>query len=60
VNGVLGAIYKDMVEKGKLKEVDKQEAPKKEAKPQAEKPKEKKLAPSVADNEPSDEAQFDR
>lgn len=31
VNGVLGAIYKDMVVKGEVKEVDKVEKPKKEA-----------------------------
>lgn len=41
VNGVLGAIYKDMVEKGELKEIDKQEkAPKAEAKEEVEEEKE--------------------
>lgn len=41
VNGVLGAIYKDMVVKGEIKEVDKVEKPRKEEK-EKEKEKEKK------------------
>lgn len=36
VNGVLGAIFKDMVVKGEMKEVDKIDKPKKEPKPEAE------------------------
>jgi N utilization substance protein B len=35
VNGVLGAIFKDMVVKGEMKEVDKIDKPKKEPKPEA-------------------------
>ena len=31
VNGVLGAIYRDMVAKGQIKEIDKVEKPKKSA-----------------------------
>jgi transcription antitermination protein NusB len=34
VNGVLGAIFKDMVVKGEMKEVDKIDKPKKEPKPE--------------------------
>ena len=48
VNGVLGAIYKDMVVKGEIKEVDKQEKPKKAegepADPEKEEKKGKKKA----------------
>lgn len=36
VNGVLGAVFKDMVVKGQMKEVDKIDKPKKEPKPEGE------------------------
>jgi hypothetical protein len=40
VNGVLGAIFKDMVAKGEMKEIDKVEPKKKEEKPDEEKKQE--------------------
>ncbi len=46
VNGVLGAIYKDMVVKGEVKEVDKVEKPKKEPKEGEPKAEEKAEEPS--------------
>ncbi len=42
VNGVLGAIFKDMIARGELKEVDKQEPKKKEEKGEENKPEESK------------------
>lgn len=50
VNGVLGAIFKDMVAKGEMKEVDKVEPKKKE-----ERPKESAPAPAPAPAEDDDD-----
>ena len=53
VNGVLGAIYKDMVVKGEVKEVDKQEKKKEEDGPRSAEGKEPELAEAPAAEKPA-------